>query len=65
MKVLLRHRRTAEYLATESWVINPAEAHDFAKPEFAIQYSRQSKLPQLELVMRYDNPVSEIVLPLD
>ena len=64
MKILLRNIETAQYLSSNDWVADPAAAFDFGKTEQAIQFTREHNLQKMEIVLRYDHPVSEMVLPV-
>jgi hypothetical protein len=65
MKVLLRHLETAEYYGPHTWVIDPAEAHDFVKTEDAVRFSKENNLSQLEVVLRYEKPPSEMTFRVE
>ena len=64
MKILLRNIETARYLALENWVPDAASAFDFAKPEQAIEFTKLHSLQKMEVVLRYESPVSEMALPI-
>ena len=63
MKVLLRHAYNARYLsAVGNWVHEASEAFTFDAVEKAIAYCQHHALTGLDIVLRYENPVSEVVL---
>jgi hypothetical protein len=63
MKVLIRRCRTGEYLATvETWARAVDLAYDFRRPEEALGFAQQFGLTEVEVVLRYEWPVSETVL---
>jgi hypothetical protein len=64
VKVLLRNFETAQYLASDSWVVDGGSAFDFGKPEQAIQFTQQHSLEKMEVVLRYDNPIFEMAIPV-
>lgn len=62
--VLLRNQETGQYYAgLNGWVGNCAGAHDFGAVENATQLARTEKLAGMEVVLRYDDPVCDLVLP--
>ena len=64
MKVFLRNRETGQfYSGSNGWSGNSSEAHDFAKVEGAAEFARTQKLVGVEVVLRYDDPVCDLVLP--
>jgi hypothetical protein len=65
MKVFLRHRETNHYYAGSiGWSGNTSVAHDFETVESAIQLSRAQNLADMEVVLRYEDPACDLVLPL-
>jgi hypothetical protein len=65
MKVLLRHTHTAMYYARpDNWVLEASQGHNFATADDAIQHSRDQGLREVEVVLRYDHPPSEMILPV-
>jgi hypothetical protein len=65
MKVLLRHINTALYYASpEHWVVLITQARDFGTSDGAIQHSHDQGLSEVEMVLRYEQPLSEIILVL-
>jgi hypothetical protein len=65
MKVFLRDRETGRYYVTPNvWCENASGAHDFDVVESAVQVARAERLEGIEVVLRYDCPPGDLVLPL-
>ena len=64
-KVFLRNREAGQYYAgSNRWSANSSEAHDFETVESAIELARTQKLTEMEVVLNYDDPACDLVLPL-
>jgi hypothetical protein len=64
-KVFLRNRDTGQYYAgANGWSASLSAAHDFDTVEAAVQFARTQRLAGMEVVLHYDNPVCDLVLPL-
>ena len=64
-RVLLRNQETGQYHAgPNGWGADCAGAHDFDTVENAIQHARTQKLAGMEVVLRYDDPACDLVLPV-
>jgi hypothetical protein len=64
-KVLLRNRQTGQYYSGPSeWVGDGIGAHDFGTVENAAHLARTHKLNGMEVVLRYDDPVCDLDLPV-
>jgi len=65
MGVFLRNRETGNYYAgSNGWSGNSSKAHDFETVENAIELARTQKLAYMEVVLQYDDPACDLVLPL-
>ena len=64
-QAFLRNRETGQYYTTSNgWSGNGSEAHDFETVESAIDLARTQKLADMEVVLHYDDPACDLVLPL-
>ena len=64
-RVFLRNRDTGQYYAGPSgWVGDGDGAHDFGTVEKAVELARTQQLAVMEVVLRYDNPGCDLVLPI-
>ena len=65
MKVLLRETKTRLFYAgTQQWITDAKQAWDFDRVEEAIRLSREEQLTDAEVVLRFDDPACDAVLPL-
>jgi len=65
MKVLLRHAGIGLYYAGHKhWVGNPEAALDLGTVERATELSREEAFEEMDMVVTYDDPTCELVLPL-
>jgi hypothetical protein len=65
MKVLLRKRKTGQYYAgSKEWSGNSSVAHDFETVESAAELAWNQRLADTEMVLRYDHPACDLVLPV-
>ena len=65
MSVLLRNSRIGLYYAgRKHWVGNPDTAADLQTIEHATELSRDENFEQMEIVVGYEDPLCELVLPL-
>ena len=63
--MVLRNARIGLYYAgRKHWVGNPDTAADLATIERAAELSRDEDFEQMEIVVDYEDPVCEFVLPL-
>jgi hypothetical protein len=64
MQVFLRNRETGQYYSgPNGWNGNSSEAHDFETVESAIELARTQRLADMEVVLHYDDPTCDLVLP--
>jgi hypothetical protein len=64
-KVLLRNQETGQYyLGSKGWSANAAMAQDFDTVESASNVAWTQRLSGLEVVLRYEDPACDLVLPL-
>ena len=64
-KVFLRNREQGQYYAGPTgWSRNSSAAYDFSSVESASKFANSQKLVDLEVVLHYDDPVCELVLPV-
>ena len=64
-QAFLRNRETGQYYAgSNRWSANSSEAHDFETVESAIELARTQRLADMEVVLHYDDPACDLVLPL-
>ncbi len=65
MRVLLRNSNIGLYYAgRKHWVGKPDLAADLQTIERAAELSRQESFDQMEVLVEYDDPGCELVLPL-
>ena len=65
MRVLLRHALIGLYYAgRKHWVGNPDSALDLGTIEQATELGRAEAFGDMDIVVAYDDPVCELVLPL-
>jgi hypothetical protein len=65
MSVFLRNREGGQYYAEPNGRCpNGPVAHDLKTVESAIELARTQTLADMEVVMRYDDPACDLVLPL-
>jgi hypothetical protein len=65
VKVLLHNPRIGLYYAgRKHWVGKPEEAADLMTIERATELSREENFDQMEILVDYDDPSCELVLPL-
>ena len=63
MRVLLRDHETGHFYAGPGkWTEDDSEAWDFQKTDSAMDAVWEAKLPAMEVLVRFDNPVLEIPL---
>ncbi len=64
-KVFLRHDKTGRwYAGPDRWVDETGAAHEFGTVEEAIRFGKGMGLEGLVVVLRYDQPDCDLVLPL-
>ena len=64
-QAFLRNRETGQYYAgSNGWSGSSSVAHDFETVESAAQLARNRGLAGIEVVVRFDNPGCDLVLPL-
>ena len=64
-KVFLRNREKGQYYAgSTGWSRNSSAAHDFSSVESASKFANSQKLADMEVVLHYDDPICELVLPV-
>jgi len=65
MNVVIRHSRIGLYYAgRKHWVGNPGSALHLESIERAAELSGDESFSEMEIVVTYDDPVCELVLPL-
>jgi len=65
MRVLLRNTETGRFFAgADRWETRPALAFDFLTVESAVLQGRAEKSARLEIVLSYEDPPCELVLPV-
>ena len=65
MKVLLRNSSIGLYYAgRKHWVSRPEAAADLGTIEHALELSRDESFDQMEILVDYNDPVCELVLPI-
>jgi hypothetical protein len=65
MKVLLRKTNNSPYyVGSNQWTTDSSQARDFGQVEDAIELHRDEHLTDVEVVLRYDDPICDLVLPL-
>jgi hypothetical protein len=64
-KVFLRNRATGQYYTGSTGLSgNSSVAHDFGAVESATQFAKTERLAGMEVVLRYDDPGCDLILPL-
>ena len=64
-RVFLRNWETGQYYAgSNGWSETTSVAHHFETVESAIEFARTQKLADMEVVLHYDDPTCDLVLPL-
>lgn len=64
MKVLLRKTHTCEYYAGDNrWTAEARDARDYDQVDRAIQVRREEELAGVEVILRFDDPFCDLVLP--
>lgn len=65
MKVLLRKAKTSlYYVGTNQWATDAKQAWDFDQVEEVIRVHREEHLTDVEVVLNFDDPLCNCVLPL-
>jgi hypothetical protein len=65
MKVLLRNTKTNHYYVDNNqWTADSRYARDFQQVEQAIELQRNEQLRHLEVVLSFDDPLCDLVLPI-
>ncbi|HOX58076.1 MAG TPA: hypothetical protein P5205_14340 [Candidatus Paceibacterota bacterium] len=65
MKVLLRKTNNSHYyVGKDHWTADSRCARDFGEVETAIQLHRDERLTDVEVVLSFDDPQCELVLPI-
>ena len=65
MRVLLRHAVIGLYYAgRKHWVGDPGSALDLGTVEQATELSREEEFGDMDILVTYDDPSCELVLPI-
>jgi hypothetical protein len=65
MKVLLRKTNNSHYyVGKNQWTADSRYARDFEEVENAIQCHRDDQLMGVEVVLRFDDPICDLALPI-
>jgi len=65
VKVLLRQKGSSLYYAgADEWTPDPRHARDFEEVDRAIQFHRAEGVAGVDVVLSYDDPACDLVLPL-
>ena len=65
MKVLLRKTNNSHYyVGNNQWTVDSKYARDFEQVERAIELHRAEQLTGVEVVLRFDDPLCDLVLPI-
>jgi hypothetical protein len=65
MHVILRDSSSRLFYAGPAkWTSDSEYARDFGSISKAEQFGRSQKIPALQIVLRYDAPVCELILPM-
>ena len=65
MRILLQQKATGFYFRDiDSWVRNTSEAMDFVSSSAAIDFCVNNKLPDMQLVLKFEDQNYDIVLPV-
>ena len=65
MRVLLHSTKTKLFfVAIKQWTADPKQARDFDEVHDAIRFNREEQMTDMEVVLSYDDPGSNVVLPL-
>ena len=64
MRVMLRHAGIGLYFAgRKHWVGNPGAALDLESIEQATELGRDELFEEMDIVVTYDDPICELILP--
>ncbi len=64
-KVFLRNRETGLcYAGATGWIRHQDGAHDFGVVEDAVEFARNRRFLGVEVVLHYEDPVCDLVLPI-
>ena len=56
MQTFLRHASTGQYFQSlNQWTPDRAQAHDFGMAARALKFAEKSRLPNLELILSFDD----------
>ena len=65
MKVLLRNTKSGHYyVGNNQWTADSKQARDFERVEQAIQLNRDEQLTGMEVILSFDDHLSDLVLPI-
>ena len=65
MRVILRHPQIGLYFAgRKHWAGSPGSALDLGTIEQATEFSRDEDFEEMDIVVSYEDPVCELVLPV-
>lgn len=65
MKIILRNSLTGLYYGgNQTWCADPSEAMGFDSIQAAASAAQEQKLESANVVLRYEKPTCELVLPL-
>jgi hypothetical protein len=65
MRVFLRNTKTRLYCAdSNGWAAAAGQAFDFTSVPHAARFALDERLPEIEIVVRYDSLEEEIAVPL-
>jgi hypothetical protein len=66
MKIILRNSLTGlYYCGDQNWCAEVSEAMNFDSIQAAASVAQELKLETINVVLRYDHPTCELVLPLE
>jgi hypothetical protein len=64
MRIVLQHKVSLEYLKDDfSWINSFEEAKSFGTSLQAMDFSRSHKLTETQVVLKFEDPQYDIVLP--
>ena len=65
MRILLQHKETGRYVRDAgAWTHEPADAMDFLSSTKAIEFCALNKIAGVQLVLKFEEQLYDIVLPM-
>jgi hypothetical protein len=66
MQTFLRHTSTGQYFQSlDCWTPDRDNAHDFGLVARAVKFAQKARLPNLELILSFDDPRQVTATPFE